>query len=416
MKKILLSKLFMLTLITPLFLISSCSKKEGCTDPAAINYDQDAEEDDGSCEYEENNNGNDNGDSGEPVVLSGTIDSPLLLEDIFEPSELVDYIIQGSLTINAAVTVEPGVRFLMKPGARVFVRSGGSLDMTGTEQDTIFMTGEQDVHGYWDYILFDGSNNPNNKMIYTSVHNGGGSNTRDAMISLGGNSRVTFMNSTFSKSERFGIRLNSEDGNIPDFKDNNVKNCNLHPVSLDNFSQAINFDESSDFTQGNANNSVRIGSRTIQQSFTIPKLSGPYEAHGRIRFNGEVVVEAGTTIKMAASARITVESNASLKCIGTSSERITIEGTQPVEGFFECIRFNNSNNTNNEFQYVDVSYGGGSNIYPATIFLSSASRFKMGNSSINFSARNGISGSNSAIYEDDGNNTFNGNVLDDIDL
>lgn len=47
MKKILLSKFFMLTLITPLFLISSCSKKEGCTDPIAINYDQDAEEDDG---------------------------------------------------------------------------------------------------------------------------------------------------------------------------------------------------------------------------------------------------------------------------------------------------------------------------------------------------------------------------------
>jgi len=35
-----------------LFLIPSCKdKKEGCTDPLSINYDPDAEKDDGSCTY-----------------------------------------------------------------------------------------------------------------------------------------------------------------------------------------------------------------------------------------------------------------------------------------------------------------------------------------------------------------------------
>jgi len=33
------------------FGVSSCGKKEGCTDNEALNYDADAEEDDGSCEY-----------------------------------------------------------------------------------------------------------------------------------------------------------------------------------------------------------------------------------------------------------------------------------------------------------------------------------------------------------------------------
>lgn len=33
------------------FLLSSCSKKEGCTDKTANNYDSEAEKDDGSCEY-----------------------------------------------------------------------------------------------------------------------------------------------------------------------------------------------------------------------------------------------------------------------------------------------------------------------------------------------------------------------------
>jgi hypothetical protein len=41
-------------LILPLLLVllvSSCKKEEGCTDPTAINYNADAEKDDGSCAY-----------------------------------------------------------------------------------------------------------------------------------------------------------------------------------------------------------------------------------------------------------------------------------------------------------------------------------------------------------------------------
>ena len=34
-------------------IFTSCSKQEGCTDPAATNFDVEAEKDDGSCKYEE---------------------------------------------------------------------------------------------------------------------------------------------------------------------------------------------------------------------------------------------------------------------------------------------------------------------------------------------------------------------------
>ena len=45
-----MKKLLLILLFLPL-LFSSCKKEEGCTDPIAINYNSDAESDDGSCKF-----------------------------------------------------------------------------------------------------------------------------------------------------------------------------------------------------------------------------------------------------------------------------------------------------------------------------------------------------------------------------
>ena len=45
-----MKKLLYLFLVLPL-IFSSCKKQQGCTDPIAVNYNADAEENDGSCTY-----------------------------------------------------------------------------------------------------------------------------------------------------------------------------------------------------------------------------------------------------------------------------------------------------------------------------------------------------------------------------
>ncbi|UTW61713.1 hypothetical protein KFE98_17115 [bacterium SCSIO 12741] len=46
-----MSRLFLLTAFASLFLILNACQKKGCTDPVAKNYDDQAKEDDQSCEY-----------------------------------------------------------------------------------------------------------------------------------------------------------------------------------------------------------------------------------------------------------------------------------------------------------------------------------------------------------------------------
>jgi len=115
---------------------SSCSKDKGCTDPSAINYDSNAEEDDGSCRYD---------NAADLVVKEGTISS----NETWTKDNI--YRLKGRVYVggNATLTIEAGTIIKADPGQGAFssalvVRRGAKLMAMGTEAEPIIFTSVAD--------------------------------------------------------------------------------------------------------------------------------------------------------------------------------------------------------------------------------------------------------------------------------
>ena len=120
----------LLLLSLALFTVASC-KKEGCTDPNAINYDADAKKDDGTCTYL----------TASPTLIDcdayNTSGAQYTLVDLGLP---VDYTIDCQIVVRGDLTINPGVTIQFTSDAGIEVVETGSIAANGGNEKSIVFT------------------------------------------------------------------------------------------------------------------------------------------------------------------------------------------------------------------------------------------------------------------------------------
>lgn len=112
--------------------LPACNKKEGCTDPTASNYDADADEDNGTCSYDD-------------AIKSGE----LTADETWDASRI--YFLQGRVVVPSGVTLTilPGAIIKGKQGTEtnasaLVVAKGGTIIANGNAANPIIFTSELD--------------------------------------------------------------------------------------------------------------------------------------------------------------------------------------------------------------------------------------------------------------------------------
>jgi hypothetical protein len=147
MKKILL----LLAILSMTIATTSC-KKKGCTDQTAVNYNEKAKKDDGSCTYNEDG----------LIELSGELNTQTLTSD-------KKYLLKGQVFVRTGktLTINPGTIIYGDKASKgtLIIDRGGKLIADGTVSQPIVMTsaakvGERDK-GDWGGLVILGYANQN---------------------------------------------------------------------------------------------------------------------------------------------------------------------------------------------------------------------------------------------------------------
>ena len=124
----------MILALTTMFAVTSCKKKEGCTDPTSLNYDPDAEDDDGSCTYPPPT-------TTKPIVeITGNVSTTTWTKDkIWRLNGFVRVQDGNTLTIEAGTVI---IGDDVSKGTLIIQR-GGKIIAEGKVDEPIIMTSEK---------------------------------------------------------------------------------------------------------------------------------------------------------------------------------------------------------------------------------------------------------------------------------
>lgn len=335
-------KIYALTLITGLALVSC--KKEGCTDPLAVNYDANANHDNGLCAYDNTGGG---GSGGGSTTIVDDINLPTTWSGNLQVCD--------DINVHAALTIQPGTVINMCAGASINIEPTGSISAIGTATSPIIIKGEVASAGYWEGIIVQ-SNNPTNQMAYVTVKDAGSYWAWEfSNLKLDDQAKLGVNNCTFSNSERYGFYATGS-STITSFSNNTFSNNTMAGLNITAL-QVGALDENSNYNVSNGEEFIIVRAGALNTNQVWKRTTTPLLVTGEVSVNAGLTIEPGFHAKFESGSRLDIETSGYLIADGTISQPITLEGRYASAGYWEALAIY-SNNPNNSLEYVIVKDGG----------------------------------------------------------
>lgn len=287
------------------------------------------------------------------------------------------------ISSGATLTVEPGVYLAFEQDTGVEVWSDGALSAEGTSDHPIVFTGATKMRGFWDGIILDNANSIDNKLHNVFIEYAGSSDvdycneTRASLCldSSGFPVRMEVVDSAICESSGYGIFF---DGTaiVPSF-DNNIITSNAKGPGFVFTESAHNLSDTSTYIGNDKDLLYLEGDYGLTTAQTWPGIDVPYLLHGAFIHDAGInlTIAPGTTIVFEQDSYMFISSESSLTAVGTASQPILFTGEYKNRGHWGGIIFFNSNQVENQFDYVTIEYGGGYDTaygQPANLVLSSS--------------------------------------------
>lgn len=287
------------------------------------------------------------------------------------PGAPVDYVISCDAEIKGNILIDEGViiEFEKNSGLKFISDANYKIEMIGTAENPIILTGKEKTKGYWRGLLMT-SDNPSNIMKYVTVEYAGqirpgGWGYKGAVIGSWG-AIMNFDSCTIQDCQEIGLHWvgYASDLNIQ----NSVFTRNDLPI-LTNPNYINSIDETSTY-QGNVNDYIRLERADIYKDITFHNIDVPFFSNGFKPDNDakrRFTFKPGVTILMDAGSKIQFDNAFSYQhetiMVGTSEKRITIKGKEAVPGYWKGLVIE-SDSPLNEIGYLDIANAGETTGFP----------------------------------------------------
>jgi len=266
----------------------------------------------------------------------------------------------GTITLSDAMTVDPGVDFIMANNGGIYINSTGYLEANGQASDKITFRGEVQSPGYWRGIHFE-SNNSKNSLDHVDIQHAGSNFVvccSDAGSLVFQSGQATIKNTSLSNGANYGIIMRSE----YDFNDYSNISITGHAnaailCSFDNINDLDG--EGSDYT-GNDLDAILIDGGTLTNTSTAPKNNIPYQVRGDINAEANWTIDPGVVFNFESDGGIFISNSASINAVGTASDPIIFQGTSTGASNFWAGIHIASRNTSNRIENFELDGAGNS--------------------------------------------------------